>query len=81
MVSFVSSIFYQLLFAISILEEFEGTHGHNALYYFSFTWSVDSTLNVICLYLSLSVGKTMYYRLCKCDACCFKCIQNMTKND
>eukprot|EP00486_Rosalina_sp_Unknown_P008227 CAMPEP_0201592964 /NCGR_PEP_ID=MMETSP0190_2-20130828/190703_1 /ASSEMBLY_ACC=CAM_ASM_000263 /TAXON_ID=37353 /ORGANISM="Rosalina sp." /LENGTH=102 /DNA_ID=CAMNT_0048051947 /DNA_START=771 /DNA_END=1076 /DNA_ORIENTATION=+ len=40
MVSFVSSIFYQLLFAIAILEEFEGTgtHGHTVLYYFSFTW-------------------------------------------
>eukprot|EP01084_Bolivina_argentea_P161724 281511_1 len=77
-ISFASSIFYQLLFGIAITEEFYGTHGHTALYYFSFTWNVDSTLNVICLFLSLSIGKKMYYGMCKCHECCFNCIKNMT---
>mmetsp|Transcript_73442 Transcript_73442/g.117055 ORF Transcript_73442/g.117055 Transcript_73442/m.117055 type:complete len:349 (+) Transcript_73442:27-1073(+) len=75
MVSFASSILYQILFGVSILEEFTGSHAHTALYYFTFTWNVDSTLNVLCLYLSLPVGKNLYRKLCRCDACCLKLVQ------
>eukprot|EP01084_Bolivina_argentea_P034288 63449_1 len=77
-VSFISSIFYQLMFGIAITEEFYGTHTHTALYYFTFTWNIDSTINVVCLFLSLSIGKTAYYDVCRCDGCCFRCIQKLT---
>ena len=33
MVSFCSSVFYQLLFGIAITEEFYGSHTHTAFYY------------------------------------------------
>eukprot|EP01084_Bolivina_argentea_P127277 225118_1 len=81
MISLFSSIFYQLLFGIAITEEFYGSHVHTAFYYFSFTWNVDSTLNVICLYLSMAFAKGSYYKICKCDGCCYECIKKMTTEE
>lgn len=75
--SLLSSIFYQIVFGIAIIEEFTGTDIHNALYYFSFTWGIDNAINVICLFLSFSFSKAYYYKLCKCDICCLKLIQKL----
>lgn len=77
-ISLSSSIFYQFFFAIALSEEFYDSHTHTAFYYFSFTWNVDSTLNVICLFLSLTFGTKWYYKLCKCDACCYNYIEAKT---
>ena len=77
MTSLLSSIFYQIAFGIAIMEEFTGTDTHNALYYFSFTWGIDNTINVICLFFSTSFAKAYYHKLCCCDICCLKIVQKI----
>eukprot|EP01083_Nonionella_stella_P216011 776987_1 len=78
MISLLSSLFYQLIFGIAITGEFSATDAHLTMYYFTFTWNVDSAINVYCLYLSMAFAKKHYEKRCGfCDLQCLKCIQWM----
>eukprot|EP01083_Nonionella_stella_P047582 127378_1 len=78
MVSLISSIFYQIVFAVAITGEFSETDGHLAMYYFTFTWNIDNAFNVYCLFLSLPFAKQQYDKVCACcDSQCLKCVEFM----
>ena len=48
------------------------------LHWVTYTWSVDSVINMLMIYMSLSVAKKHYKRVCyhclHCHQCCLSCI-------
>eukprot|EP01083_Nonionella_stella_P120685 361852_1 len=86
-ISLVSSIVYQLIFAISLTEWFgyseKGTDVHIALWYTSYTWSLDNFINIICLYLTLPspITHKYYEKWCesgfKCHPCCLQRVKSI----
>eukprot|EP00483_Globobulimina_turgida_P010337 UN10357 len=74
-ISLSSGFIYQFLWILSIAL---GTLGN-----FSYTWGIDTVINIVCIYLSFEFAVKEYdilcMKCCHCHNCCFKCVGNMAK--
>eukprot|EP01084_Bolivina_argentea_P147957 258792_1 len=72
LVALLSSFFWQFVWAIG------SELNHSGLLWFSYTWSVDIVINILCIYLSMDIADLHYSYLCKCHHCILKCILKLT---
>eukprot|EP00485_Elphidium_margaritaceum_P003664 CAMPEP_0202702894 /NCGR_PEP_ID=MMETSP1385-20130828/15818_1 /ASSEMBLY_ACC=CAM_ASM_000861 /TAXON_ID=933848 /ORGANISM="Elphidium margaritaceum" /LENGTH=476 /DNA_ID=CAMNT_0049360641 /DNA_START=16 /DNA_END=1446 /DNA_ORIENTATION=- len=71
-ISIVSSLVYQLVW--NIAEELED---YDVLW-FTYTWSIDAVINMVCVYLSMGIANDQYKMvcvdLCHCHQCCLRVV-------
>ena len=72
-VSLSSGFVYQFLCFLSVALDRLGN--------FSYSWGIDTVINIVCIYLSFQFAEKEYNILCSkcchCHGCCLKCIEKM----
>ena len=73
-VSLITSLIFQLSWTISL-----GTHHKYRFFFvFAWVWSIDTMINIICLYLSIStISKKQYPLICICHKTVFLAMVSM----
>jgi len=73
-----SAFIYQFLWILSVRLDVLGV--------FSYTWGIDTCINIICIYLSFQFPETnklyniICTKCCLCHGCCLKCVGAMARN-
>ena len=70
-----SQFIYQFMWIFSL--QFDGLSD------VSYTWGIDTCINIICIYLSFHFAEREYNMLCAkcchCHICCLRCVGNIAK--
>ena len=76
-IALISSFLYQITWIISVSTHHERTR----IYWFTYTWNIDTLINTICLFLSFKFTNDVYERvcieLCQWHQSCMKCVGSL----